>query len=156
MGDFVILGEAMAQAMGHQPGEFTRALRSNQATSSITIDNSSAVKSAVLAYFRDGNKNIKRMQCQTAQNLLEGYTSLPEDWPEHSRKFSAELRNLVPELSDIGIEVIFYDRIGGGIPVSIIKSLPKQNVVVGGIGETEDFLDYMANRAADDLDEDVA
>ena len=131
MADFNRLGEAMAQALGHEPGEFDRVYKANRSENMAAGLESSPAAAAVrdLA-FRHFDDRTDVVFFDTFKSLYELLTSDKahrlEGWPKSPKGLADALRRQHSALLALGIKVEHgthreYTASGRGISVKITK-----------------------------------
>ncbi len=127
MADFTLLGEALSQGLGRQPGQFIVAYKRNRRAGVNTVVNASPVGSAIRLYIRsqiqlDGPigriNELLRRHVSGRQGSLTGSMM---GWPRTDRAFGEELRRVAPGLALIGIKVQMGKRMADGYHVKIFK-----------------------------------
>ena len=120
MGDFVILGEAVAQVLGHDAGYFSEILQRMKTDRSSAQIHDSAVGTAVLNYSEENEEPIRSLISETYKKL-KNYSDFADEWPDTVKQFAAELRSLESELEQVGIELTFHTRSSRGYEVTIAR-----------------------------------
>lgn len=136
MADFARLGEAMAQAMGHDPGTFDRIFKENRSESVSRAMEASPVAVAIREMAENCPEDI--VFHGTIKQLFDKLTKnrpSSEGWPRSPRGLGDTIRRQTPALDSIGISVTQggIERIDGdrGISIKIEKILSGN---VGNIG----------------------
>jgi len=119
MADFVLLGEAMHQAMGiGKP--FKELFLENRTESLRRSLDSSPIAIAIQSYIKEHNlftgtyKELKVL-------LDREYYQKGEGWPKSPRGLSEILKRSAPALREIGIEIVFHGHSRDGAHISIHK-----------------------------------
>ena len=108
MVDYCLLGEAMAQSMGHEAGAFTDRYNENRKDSVLRSIESSPVASAVLEYaegFRDGSDIHDGTYQELLDKLLPYKAGSNEGWPQRAKGLANALKRNIPALQEAGIIV---------------------------------------------------
>ena len=131
MADFTRLGEAMAQAFGHQPGTFDALYKANRAESIGRAMESSPVAVAVCEMVDSHNGSSLTVFHGTVKSLLDELANKhrhdSESWPKSPKGLSDALKRQAPALATLGIEIISGNRVerigtNRGLPITIKKS----------------------------------
>jgi hypothetical protein len=127
MADFARLGEAMAQALGHDQGHFMSLYTANRSNSITRAMESSPVAVALREMVEQYQGRSPVVFRGTVKSLLDQLAQFKHDsdgWPKSAKGLGDALRRQSPALAECGIEVNFGDRterIDGarGIPITI-------------------------------------
>ncbi len=119
MADFAILGEAVSQAMGAEPGDFITRYNLKRSAALMSSLDSSSVGGAILNYFNFGNGTIDKMYVREILKMLEQYKPSGETWVKTAKGLADQLRRIKPGLKEAGIKVTFHKRDIHGVRVTI-------------------------------------
>ncbi len=109
MADFTRLGEAMAQALGYQPGTFDRLYKASRSESIAAALESSPVGVAVRDMVDAHNGSSSTVFFGTVKSLYEKLSAESrhnaEGWPRSPKGLSDALKRQSPALLSLGIEI---------------------------------------------------
>lgn len=124
MADFTRLGEAMAQALGNQPGTFDALYKANRAESIGRALESSPIAVAVRDMVDAHYAPSKLVFTGTMKQLLEALDKSkqePHAWPKSPKGLGDVLRRQQPALASLGIDVEISKPGKHGVNVEIKK-----------------------------------
>ena len=124
MADFVMLGEAMAQALGEQKGYFEGIYRNNKLMNDEFIIKKNQVGYAIVNFFNQGQaKKIERKTCKEVFEMLRLYSRECsfQGCIESVEQFMSALRKIERVLAKSGIEVKHHARTNVGYIISILN-----------------------------------
>ncbi len=134
MADFHQLGEAMAQAMGHQPGTFTALYAANNRQSILRAVESSPVTAALIEMAQNSpTHNVFEGSYKALLNALEHHRFSFEDWPRGPKGLANALKRQAPALQVLGISVRHSGRNKHG-SIVIIERTGAENTPVAMSG----------------------
>ena len=111
MSDFALLGEAMMQSMGKEPGYFLACYHRNQNRSVVQAIDSSPLGAAIVSYMTGNPGGLSGSYTQVGDKLrahavcTAGQSFRARDWPAGNGEFGTALRRLIPALERKGIRV---------------------------------------------------
>jgi hypothetical protein len=140
MADFTRLGEAMAQALGHDPGTFDALYKANRAEGISRALEASPIAVAVMELVESHEGKSPEVYHGTMKgllNTLEKYKQESNAWPRSAKGLGDVLRRQQPALLSLGIEIIASGRVertesGRGLTVTI-----KKGGNIGNIGNID-------------------
>ena len=124
MADFTRLGEAMAQALGHQPGTFDTLYKANRSEGMSRALEASPVAVAVRELVDDHNGISLSVFTGTMKALLERLEKYKQEsnaWPKSPRGLGDVLRRQQPALASLGIDIEISKPGKHGVNVEIKK-----------------------------------
>ena len=104
MSDFALLGEAMMQSMGKDPGYFLACYHRNQNRSVMRAIDSSPLGAAIVSYMSRNPGGLSGSYTQASDKLrahavsIAGQSFRARDWPADNGEFGTALRRLIPAL----------------------------------------------------------
>ncbi len=110
MVDFTVLGEAMMQSQGSQPGVFTNLFIENRRESILRAIESSPVSTAILALTENcQNDLVYEGNYSLLLDRLLAYKRDSEGWPKSEKGLANQIKRQLPALRELGI-IITCDR----------------------------------------------
>lgn len=123
MADFQILGEAVAQAMGHPEGHFTDIYGASVVDGAGRSMETYGVANALQALMADRQLKPWEGTVQALKSALEALHNIDRsNWPKSPRGLAGQIKRITPGLRRIGIEIIHLERSSGGSRLRITFS----------------------------------
>jgi hypothetical protein len=115
MADFAYLGEAVFQANGCPPGEFTRHYKNMRRKGVYRTIEASPIGQALLNYLADNPQGWEGQLSDLLEKLWDYKPRGEKNWPTSGKGVGDALRRLKTALSVLGFDCISNSKVGGAI-----------------------------------------
>lgn len=147
LAEFAMLGMAVAQAMGHEPGEFMHQFNASRRESIARVLDASPVAAAVLEFVAKTPLGIEASVKDILTRLEDFKPAGAEAWPRTPKGLGDALRRAAPALRQMDVEVKSLGNVGGKVRWAIKKKLAStshaSHEVMASTDVSHDFMTSM-------------